>query len=214
MAARGALVVGVVRIAALCILFGAPAAAQDLDRGEALFDNCSQCHGELGQGNQLFGAPNIAGLDAWYVQAQLEKFRSGARGAHPNDVEGMRMRPMSIALMREGDVESVAAYVGSLPSTSPAPSLTGGDPAKGGQLYQQLCTSCHGAKAEGMEATKGPALHTDDWYQMTQLQKFRSGVRGTNPQDPFGMMMRNFAVTLADEQAMKDVIAYITTLSQ
>ncbi len=214
MAARGALVLGVVRIAALCVLFGAPATAQDLARGELLFDNCSQCHGETGQGNQLFGAPNIAGLDTWYVQSQLEKFRSGTRGAHPDDVEGLRMRPMSRVLKNQEDIQSVAAYVASLPSTAPAASLTGGDPAKGGQLYQQLCTSCHGAKAEGIEATKGPALHTDDWYQLAQLQKFRAGVRGTNPQDPFGMMMRNFAVTLADEQAMKDVIAYITTLSQ
>jgi cytochrome c oxidase subunit 2 len=162
----------------------------------------------------MFLAPNIAGFDAWYVQSQLEKFRSGARGAHPEDVAGLRMRPMSRALKNQEDIQNVAAYVASLPSTAPAASLAGGDPAKGGQLYQQLCTNCHGAKAEGMEATKGPALHTDDWYQLAQLQKFRDGVRGTNPQDPFGMMMRNFAVTLADEQAMKDVIAYITTLSQ
>ena len=44
------------------------------------------------------------------------------------------------------------------------------------------------------------------------LKKFKEGVRGTNPQDIGGMQMRPMSMTLVDEQAMKDVIAYIRTL--
>jgi cytochrome c oxidase subunit 2 len=48
---------------------------------------------------------------------------------------------------------------------------------------------------------------------MTQLNKFRSGVRGGNPADVKGSLMRAMSMTLPDEQAMKDVIAYIMTLN-
>jgi len=53
-----------------------------------------------------------------------------------------------------------------------------------------------------------------DWYLLTQLQNFKSGVRGTQPDDAMGAKMRPFSMTLPNEQAMKDVIAYIGTLSE
>ena len=211
MAARRKFVAGAAWIAVACLLSGAPAAAQDLARGEALFELCGQCHGAQGQGNRLYSAPAIAGLDAWYVQTQLEKFKSGARGGHPGDIQGLRMRPMARTLKTEADIQAVAAYVGKLPAADPAPVLTGGDPARGETLYRP-CTACHGAKAEGNKNLFGPPLHSNDWYQLAQLQKFQSGVRGTGPQDSTGAMMRPMAMTLKDEQAMLDVIAYIATL--
>ncbi len=212
MAARRKLVARAACIAAACLLSGAPATAEDLARGEALFDLCGQCHGAQGQGNELFHAPAIAGLETWYVQAQLGKFKSGARGKHPGDTQGLRMRPMARTLKTEEDIQAVAAYVGALPATDPSPVLTGGDASRGGVVYKQVCTSCHGANAEGNQQTQGPALHSNDWYQLAQLHKFRSGMRGTDPKDIFGGMMRNFAMTLPDEQAMLDVVAYIATL--
>ncbi|MBI2301994.1 MAG: beta-galactosidase trimerization domain-containing protein, partial [Armatimonadetes bacterium] len=39
----------------------------------------------LDQIDPSLGAPAIAGLSAWYVEAQLRKFRIGARGTHPSD---------------------------------------------------------------------------------------------------------------------------------
>src|SRR3974390_2791714 len=60
-------------------------------RGREVFETCVPCHSTDGSGNPAVGAPNIAGMKAWYVEAQLQKFRSGARGAQFNDMEGMRM---------------------------------------------------------------------------------------------------------------------------
>ena len=51
-----------------------------------LFELCVQCHGSVGQGSQLALAPAIAGLSEWYVKAQLEKFKAGHRGLHPDDL--------------------------------------------------------------------------------------------------------------------------------
>ncbi|MCG8591039.1 MAG: cytochrome c [Proteobacteria bacterium] len=198
----------------LAASFAAGAATADDDRGETLFGLCTQCHGPSGEGNPLALAPAIAGLDAWYVQSQLEKFRSGARGAHPDDLAGLRMRPMSRSLQSDEDVATVAAYVASLPKVQPESLLEGGDPERGKALYTP-CGACHGADGSGNKLLNGPPLtHVSDWYLFTQLANFRSGVRGTNPLDQTGLLMRPMALILADEQAMKDVIAYIVSLGE
>ncbi|MFP6899992.1 MAG: hypothetical protein VCA36_03550, partial [Opitutales bacterium] len=62
------------------------------------------------------------------------------------------------------------------------------------------------------------------WYMLEQLKKFKRGLRGANPKDIEGMTMRPIliaaltkakddakseGISITDEQAMKDVIAYI-----
>ncbi len=174
---------------------------------------CATCHGGNGEGMALSLAPAIAGLELWSVEAQLRKFREGARGVHPDDVAGMRMRPMSTWLKTDEDLVAVANYVASLPPTTPESTLDG-DAERGKTLYV-LCQTCHGAKGEGMQPLNAPKLtnHTD-WYMLTQIQNFKTGVRGTNPKDATGALMRPMAMSLADDQAMKDVIAYIMTLNE
>lgn len=204
-----------VAVAAVAVLFAALpsgiAAAED--DGAELFELCVQCHGSNGQGSALALAPAIAGLSEWYVMAQLNKFQSGARGKHPDDLAGLRMYPMSLAIRSDEQIAVLAQYVSSLPATQPEPTLDG-DAGKGEGLYV-TCTACHGAQAEGLKALDGPALaNTNDWYLLTQLKHFKDGIRGTNPKDATGMRMRPMAMILADEQAMKDVIAYVMTLAE
>jgi cytochrome c553 len=189
-----------------------PAHADDAERGEALFGLCAQCHGSAGAGNALFLAPAIAGMEEWYVEAQLKKFRAGTRGTHFDDLSGMRMRPMSRVLRSEEDVSLVARHVAGLPKVNAPPTLEGGDAARGAALYP-LCSTCHGVKGEGLKALNGPALAAQsDWYMLDQLKKFKLGIRGSNPQDIDGIMMRPMSLSLTDDQAIKDVIAHIKTL--
>ena len=195
-------------------LIAGSAAAEDNARGEELYTLCAQCHGAVGEGNPLYLAPNIAGLSEWYVKGQLEKFRNGWRGTHPEDVGGMRMRPMSQWLKSDEDIAAVSAYVAALPDVKPEPELTGGDPTRGQALYGP-CIACHAVDGSGNEALQGPSLtHSGDWYQLTQLSNFKAGIRGGNPDDVQGAMMRGMVNTLPDEQAMRDVIAYIQTLEK
>jgi cytochrome c553 len=191
---------------------GRPVAADDLERGEALFKLCAQCHGPEGAGDRDIWAPPIAGQPAWYIESSLHKFRDGIRGAHPDDLAGLRMRPMARTLRSDEDVKAVAAYVGSLQPTEPDPTLEGGDPARGKVLFTP-CVACHGPDGAGNETLFAPTLkHTADWYMLSQLQKFKMGLRGANPADTSGMLMRPMSLTLVDEQAMKDVVAYIQSL--
>lgn len=180
-------------------------------RGRARFNNCSPCHGQDGAGNRDLGAPAIAGLPAWYVEAQLRSFQDGVRGAHPSDDAGLRMRPMARTLRGNDDIVTVAAYVEHLQGPKPESRVVG-DAAKGKSLYQ-TCAACHGERAEGKKDQAAPDLvKTSDWYLLGQLEKFKKGIRGTVPGDAKGAQMRAAVATLADEAAMKDVIAYIQTL--
>jgi cytochrome c553 len=82
-----------------------------------------------------------------------------------------------------------------------------------GRQYYQLCITCHGQRAEGSTPLRAPKLAGQhDWYLVRQLQNFKSGVRGTDPQDIYGQQMRPMAMTLPDDQAIEDVVAYIQTL--
>ncbi len=196
----------------LCATLGcAPNAPQGKERAAALFATCASCHGQAGEGREEYGAPAIAALEAWYVQAQLEKFQTGVRGAHPDDVAGLRMRPMSRTLRSPEDVALVAAYVAQLAPPSHA-RTSSGDASRGKPLYA-TCAACHGPLARGSRDQHAPPLHhASPWYLVRQLENFKAGIRGTHPADVTGAQMRPMALGLADEQAMRDVVAYIGTL--
>lgn len=190
----------------------APAEATP-ERGKVLYDNyCAQCHKVDGVGQESVGAPSIAGLPEWYVKTQLMNFRQGIRGAHFDDIEGLRMRPMSLTLPSQHEVDAVAMYVGTMRPVPPTASVQGGDAGHGAQLFG-TCQACHGADGKGNEAMGAPPLTVQpDWYLVRQLGKFKAGVRGADPRDTRGATMRPMASGLADEQAMKDVVGHVVTL--
>lgn len=178
--------------------------------GEELFETCAPCHGPEGAGNPDIEAPAIAGLPQWYLEAQLVGFQDGLRGKHADDIPGLRMRPMAVTLNREGDIPSVAQYVSSLPAPFPESTLHGN--AGVGATYYEVCVACHGVDGLGDELLHAPPIvQMHDWYMFSQLQKFRSGARGTVPADTWGLTMRVNSLTL-DDQAIQDVIAYVQTL--
>ncbi|NOT33372.1 MAG: c-type cytochrome [Candidatus Eisenbacteria bacterium] len=185
-----------------------------LARGKELYRTCVPCHGDHGGGNASLAAPAIAGLPEWYLQAQLVKFKGGIRGAHPEDMEGARMRPMARSLYRPGDLESVAKYVAQLTRVRQPNTLAGGDVAAGEGLYA-VCATCHGEDAGGIQDMNAPTLHGQaDWYLYHQLEKFKSGMRGAHPEDVTGQQMAAMSTMLEDSTAMRNVIAYIRTLAK
>ena len=213
---RKALLLGFAAAYAALLLVGcAQTQPMGLARGEQIFDNCSPCHGKEGLGNATLGAPAIAGLPRWYVERQLQHFMTAMRGANPQDMEGARMRPMARTLYRTGDLESVATYVATLSARVPPASMAMGDTASGRVKFQNVCITCHQEDGSGNEALGAPPLtHQHDWYMMTQLTKFKSGIRGAHPDDTMGGQMAAMAQTLEDSTAMHDVIAYIRTLQK
>ena len=192
--------------------FGSVAHADS--RGEQLYRNCVICHGPDGQGIELQLAPALTGLSEKYMVEQLKKFKNGTRGAHHEDVAGLRMLPMAQTMVTEEDMQAVAKYIISLGSKKVPATVEGGDAAKGQALYA-TCLACHGPDGKGIEATGAPNLtNQHDWYLLTQIKHFKSKIRGYDPSDIGAMQMYPMMQLLADEQAMKDVVAYIQTLSK
>ncbi|HMR79039.1 MAG TPA: c-type cytochrome [Polyangiaceae bacterium] len=187
-------------------------AADDSSLGRQTYnERCASCHGAEGLGSKALGAPAIAGLDSWYVGAQLGKFRRGVRGSHPEDAEGARMAAAARGLESNRESAAVAEHVAQLPPT-PAPAVIEGDTSRG-QRWWGRCAGCHGPGAGGNPVSRAPPLNgSDDWYLRKQLGKFRQGMRGTHPDDTSGAIMRSVALTLPDDQAMNDVVAYLATL--
>jgi cytochrome c553 len=79
--------------------------------GEARYALCATCHGADAKGNKDMGAPALLGQADWYMYSQLQKFKNGMRGAHPDDVMGAQMAAMSQTLEDTTAMKDVVAYV-------------------------------------------------------------------------------------------------------
>jgi len=79
--------------------------------GEAAFALCATCHGPDAKGNKDMGAPTLAGQADWYMYVQLQKFKNGMRGAHPDDAMGAQMAAMSQTLADTTAMLDVVSYV-------------------------------------------------------------------------------------------------------
>ena len=72
---------------------------------------CGACHGGMAQGNPALSSPRLAGGDDWYLLEQLNAFRSGSRGAHPDDRTGRQMRAMAGLLPDDKTVNDVVVFI-------------------------------------------------------------------------------------------------------
>lgn len=196
-------------------LFTGPmAAAGDATAGQALYGTCAACHGARGEGNAALNAPRLNHLESVYVEAQLLKFKQGVRGGSGATSLAVQMASMANTLADEQAVADVSAYIASLDSPAPAATVEG-DSALGGDYFNQFCGACHGPAAEGNLALNSPRLvGSDDWYLVSQLEAFRSGARGSHPDDRTGRQMRAMSGVLPDDKAVADVVAFINSLSQ
>lgn len=191
-----------------------PALSADIAAGKAAYASCVACHGEQAQGNRALNAPRLNHLKPVYLVAQLNKFRAGVRGGEGATASARTMAPMAATLGDDQAVLDVAAYIASLDSPAPAPTVQG-DADMGADYYNQFCGACHGAGALGNPSLNSPRLAgTDDWYLEAQLLAFRSGERGAHPEDSTGKQMRAMARILPDEQAVRDLVAYLAGLVQ
>jgi len=88
----------------------------DVVAGEMVYGTCSVCHGARAEGNRDFDAPALVGQSDWYLVRQLEKYKSGQRGAVAGDISGAQMRAAAGILMDATDIQNVVAYINSLAS--------------------------------------------------------------------------------------------------
>ena len=202
-------------LAAVAVLTASGTASAQFDGDYVVtpdeFVFCTVCHGVQLMGNREIDAPRLSSMKPWYIEQQLQAFKKGWRGKHGDDLIGMEMQPMAAALTDE-QISAVAAYVSR--TRSPVPESTIAGDADAGKRHYTTCAACHGVDAEGKEALGAPALTgINDWYLVRQLENYRSGARGSDPADIYGQQMRASTQLLGDDEAIRDVVRYITTLS-
>lgn len=186
-------------------------ATGDAAKGKARYAVCQACHGADGMGNKALNSPKIAGQEPWYLERQLKNFKAGIRGADSKDTYGMQMRPMALTLADDQSIRDMAAYVSSMSVERTVVPTIKGDVEAGKSAYV-ICQACHGSAGEGNKTLNAPRLAgLQDWYVTRQLKNFRSGIRGTKSGDMFGMQMRPMAMSLANDEAINNVAAYIAT---
>ena len=87
-----------------------------------------------------------------------------------------------------------------------------GDAAKGKARYA-VCQACHGVDGMGNKALNSPKIAGQEpWYLERQLKNFKAGIRGADSKDTYGMQMRPMALTLADDQSIRDMAAYVSNM--
>jgi cytochrome c oxidase subunit 2 len=211
--------------------------APDVAAGAKLWKFCAFCHNADGLGQARSDAPKLAGNAAWYTERQLKYFRTRVRGYHPEDIPGLQMVVYAVPLVDDAAIRDMAAFIATLPVTPDDPrpdrmrnrprdrpyewdsqfaSTTAGqdgDPVAGKKLYAN-CATCHGNNAEGIRSFNAPRLdNKQDWYLVRQMKYFQYGARGSHEDDIFGRMMAEQG-TLANDQEIVDVVAYIMTMSK
>jgi cytochrome c oxidase subunit 2 len=200
--------------------------------GEELSVVCVFCHGDSLQGNDRRDGPALAGLEAWYLELQMHNFRDGIRGGLAEDVPGQVMHFARGMLRNDFTISSLAEYISGLEAGKPQagnavgarpyiwdspyagldPSISGNAEAGRG-TYSTVCTVCHGEDGTGNEALGAANLnYLSEIYMVRQLMYFRDGIRGAHPEDTRGQQMAVMAKLLTDDQAIADMVAYISGL--
>jgi cytochrome c553 len=184
--------------AALTLFASVGALAQDKPPA-AVSQVCAACHGA--DGNSTAPAnPKLAGQVPEYLAKQLRDFmpQSGKKPRRESAVmNGM------VANLSATDVQGIASYYASQ-ALKPAVALDkslagegqklwrGGDPTNG----VPACAGCHGPSGAGIPAQYPRLGGQYAEYVAVQLQAFRSGARGNDPNG----MMRGVAAHLSDAQ--------------
>jgi len=200
--------------------------------GEELVVVCGFCHGDSLQGNDRRDGPALAGLDAWYLEQQMQNYREGIRGYLAEDVPGQVMYFSRGMLRNDETIKSLAETISTMEPGKPMaangigerpyiwdspyagldPSISG-NAEEGRKIYSTICLACHGVEGKGLEALGATNLtYLSEIYMLRQLMYFRDGIRGAHPEDLRGQQMAVMARMLTDDQAIADVVAYIAEL--
>jgi cytochrome c oxidase cbb3-type subunit 3 len=133
-----------------------------LRRGARLFgDNCSVCHGRVGQGAP--GFPNLTD-DSWIWGGALEQIHETVRVGINTNHEETRYSEMPAfgkdKVLERPDIKAVVAYVRTLSGIQTQEDL---DTEGGRTIFAENCADCHGEDGRGNAEVGAPNLTDGVW---------------------------------------------------
>lgn len=138
---------------------------------------CFTCHGLDGMGDGV-SVPRLAGLDAGYLQKQLQDYTTGVR-EDPVMHEAARW-------LDDDDRRAVAAWYASLPprgSPRPAPAPPSIWLAGDRTRKVAACADCHGVGGEGVGPGNPALAGQPAAYTVDQLERWKSARRRNDPRN-------------------------------
>ncbi len=162
---------------------------------------CFSCHGQQGQGDGL-SAPRLAGLDAGYLQKQLDDYAADLRH---DDV----MTPIAKRLDHD-DRRAVAAWYAALPApdrigaSAPAPAVYLTGDARRGVV---ACAACHGPVGQGVGPANPALAGQPRAYIVDQLRRWKKAERRNDPRE----VMTAAAAPLTEAE-MRAIAAWLESL--
>lgn len=162
---------------------------------------CFSCHGLDGAGDGV-SVPRLAGLDAGYLQKQMEDYAS--------EVRRDTVMTEVARWLDDGDRRAVSAWYASLPAPAttgaagPAPAIyLTGDPSRG----VAACASCHGVDGLGVGSGNPAIAAQPAAYTIEQIRRWKTAERRN---DPRGVMAEAVA-GLTDAETGR-IAAWLETL--
>jgi cytochrome c553 len=216
-------------LGALIGMFAVPAVQADPAPLEERLQLCGGCHNP--DGNSVIAEnPKLAGLNAKYLQRQLEDFKAGKRTNAMMDsiipmVEESEFKALATHFSKQKRLPGALYTVEPVVADPSAPAAA--DPAqtaqakadriaKGQQIYTEgvlgtavpACMGCHGEDGTGSD--KFPYIGSqNNVYVVNQLTNFKNGTRTNDPK----AVMQAVAKRMTDEE-IAAVAEYIQTLKE
>lgn len=145
---------------------------------------CMACHGADGGGQAAAGYPRLAGLNAAYLQKQLQDFSNGSRIS--------QMMQVTAKALDADERHALALYYSTLPlppalakpaTPQPAADSVGAVLATRGDWERGVpgCMQCHGPGGVGVGANFPPLAGQPAAYIKAQLKAWQRGSRHNDP---------------------------------
>ena len=150
----------------------------NVEEGKKIYELCASCHADNGWGNEDGSFPAIAGQHRSVIIKQLADIRARNR-------DNPTMYPFSGDDVIGGPqgLEDVAEYISQLPKNTLVGKGDGKQLEKGKEIFNQMCSACHGDKGQGNAVSFFPRIQGQHYaYTLRQLQWMRDGRRkNANP---------------------------------
>jgi cytochrome c553 len=184
------IVILLIVIAAVLALCGRSASAQ-VSRGEEIIEralavkpdsveggrlyrkHCLGCHGRNAYGDSSTVTPALAGQVTSYLIKQLADLVEGYR-----ELPEMHRQIARTELATPQAMHHLAAFLSTLPPLTEPQLGDGKQLVLGGRIYKSVCADCHGARGDGDDRNRTPALRGQHYsYLLRQARQLATGHR-------------------------------------
>jgi cytochrome c oxidase cbb3-type subunit 3 len=178
-------------------------------KGEVLYARlCALCHGDLGQGYVVEGAPALGNQSFLAVVSDEFLFAAIARGR-----PGTRMSPWSVRQegpLEDQEIHALVEFIRSWQTVPPIDVHEGtpitGSPDRGSQIFRSRCAECHGESGEGGSA---PSLNRSEFLDAASDGFIRYVIVHGRPGTP----MTSYGDELPSEH-VDDLVAFIRSFEK